>query len=163
MSSSDGSDRGEHLIRAGEELKTAAISIGPSNYACPNLLKDAGTSITEIGEYWSESWEAVTYAAEDAYVHFHSLSQLQGNHHPKLATMYSAIAFELKQISSIAGCTSIGPLSAAPNLVILSKTLKEIALYVEKCGNECSDDSQAFGKSFRRASKFIGSLAREYQ
>lgn len=163
MSSNDGGDGGEHLIRAGQELKIAAISIGPSNYACPNLLSDAGTSIAEIGEYWSESWEAVTYAAEDAYAHFHSLSQLQGNNHPKLATMYSAIACELKQISSIVGCTSIGPLTAVPNLVSLSETLNEVAKYVEKCGDECSDDSRAFGKSFRTASKSIRSLAKSHQ
>lgn len=162
MSSNDGGDGGEYLIRAGQELKTAAISIGPSNYACPNLLSDAGTSIAEIGEYWSESWEAVTYAAEDAYTHFHSLSQLQGNNNPKLATMYSAIACELKQISSIVGCTSIGPLTAVPNLVSLSETLNEVAKYVEKCGDECSEDSRAFGKSFRIASKSIRSLAKRH-
>ena len=33
---------GQHLVRAGQELHAAAKSVGPSNYACPNLMKDAG-------------------------------------------------------------------------------------------------------------------------
>ena len=75
MSSNDGGDGHDCLIRAGQELKIAAISIEPSNYACPNLLSDAWTSIAEIGEYLSESWEAFAYATKDACAHFHYLSQ----------------------------------------------------------------------------------------
>ena len=53
MSSSEsgGNDGGggQHLIRAGQELHVAAKSVGPSNYACPSLMKDAGDSFSEIG------------------------------------------------------------------------------------------------------------------
>ena len=103
----------------------------------------------------------MTYAAEDASSIFHSLSQLQS--HPELAKIYSASSGELRQISNIVGCTSVGPPSAVPNLLGLATKLKEAAIYVEKCGEECSEDSRAFGLSLRRASKSITALAKEYQ
>jgi hypothetical protein len=159
----EGSGGGQHLIRAGQELHAAAESVGPQDNACPRLLKDAGDSLSEIGEYWTESWEAVTYAAEDASSVFLALAKLQGQTQPGLARLYSGSANELREISSIVGCTSVGPPTAAPNLEGLSRNLQEAAKYVEQCGDDCSEDGPAFGKSLLRASKSIQALAREYQ
>jgi hypothetical protein len=158
----NGGGSGQHLVRAGQELQAAAASVGPENYACPRLLKDAGDSFSEIGEYWTESWEAVTYAAADASSIFHALAQLQGPTQPELAKFYSGSSIELREIASIVGCTSVGPPTAVPNLEGLSRHLKDAAKYVEKCGDECSEDGRAFGKSLRQASKSIRALAQEY-
>ena len=157
-SSNDSSGGGRHLVDAGTQLQLAADSVGSQNMACPHLLSDAADALTEIGEYWSESWEAVTYAAEEASVAFHSLSNLQQR--TELAALYKGSSSELKAISAIVGCTSIGPPSAAPNLEGLAHYLKEAGKLVEKEG-ECKD-SKTFGKALRRASKSIHALAKEY-
>jgi len=157
-SSNDSSGGGRHLVDAGTQLQLAADSVGSQNMACPHLLSDAADALTEIGEYWSESWEAVTYAAEEASVAFHSLSNLQQR--TELAALYKGVSSELRAISTIVGCTSIGPPSAAPNLAGLSHYLKEAGKLVEKEG-KCKD-SKTFGKALRRASKSIHALAKEY-
>ena len=157
-SSNDSSGGGRHLVDAGTQLQLAADSVGSQNMACPHLLSDAADALTEIGEYWSESWEAVTYAAEEASVAFHSLSNLQQR--TELAALYKGVSSELRAISTIVGCTSIGPPSAVPNLAGLSHYLKEAGKLVEKEG-ECKD-SKTFGKALRRASKSIHALAKEY-
>ena len=157
-SSNDSSGGGRHLVDAGTQLQLAADSVGSQNMACPHLLSDGADALTEIGEYWSESWEAVTYAAEEASVAFHSLSNLQQR--TELAALYKGVSSELRAISTIVGCTSIGPPSAVPNLKGLSHYLKEAGKLVEKEG-KCKD-SKTFGKALRRASKSIHALAKEY-
>ena len=157
-SSNDSSGGGRHLVEAGTQLQLAADSVGSQTMACPHLLSDAADALTEIGEYWSESWEAVTYAAEEASVAFHSLSNLQQR--TELAALYRGLASELRAISAIVGCTSIGPPSAVPNLQGVAHYLKEAGKLVEKEG-KCKD-SKTFGKALRRASKSIQTLAKEY-
>lgn len=160
--SSDNSDSdsggGYHLIQAGRYLSAAAESVGPQNLACPHLLRDAAEALTEIGQYWTESWEAVTYAAEEASAAFHALSRLQKR--TELAALYSGSSNELRAISGIVGCTSVGPPSAVPNLKGLATYLEEAGRFVEKVG-ECQD-SRAFGKALRKASKSLEALAKEY-
>ena len=157
-SSNDSSGGGRHLVEAGTQLQLAADSVGSQTMACPHLLSDAADALTEIGEYWSESWEAVTYAAEEASVAFHSLSNLQQR--TELAALYRGLSSELRAISAIVGCTSIGPPSAVPNLQGVAHYLKEAGKLVEKEG-KCKD-SKTFGKALRRASKSIQALAKEY-
>eukprot|EP00586_Coscinodiscus_wailesii_P015448 CAMPEP_0172516308 /NCGR_PEP_ID=MMETSP1066-20121228/275201_1 /TAXON_ID=671091 /ORGANISM="Coscinodiscus wailesii, Strain CCMP2513" /LENGTH=170 /DNA_ID=CAMNT_0013297733 /DNA_START=195 /DNA_END=708 /DNA_ORIENTATION=+ len=149
---------GDHLINAGQELRTAATCVGPENLAYPRLLREAGENLMEVGQYWTESWEAVTYAAEDTSSIFQSLSRLQQS--PELAGLYSGSSSELKAISGIVGCTSVGPPSAVANLERLSKYLEETAQFVEK--EKACQDSRGFGKSLRKASKEIMTLAKQY-
>jgi len=149
---------GQHLIQAGQYLQVAAESVGPQSLACPHLLRDAADALTEIGQYWSESWEAVTYAAEEASAAFHALSRLQQR--AELAALYSGSSSELKAISAIVGCSSVGPPSAVPNLEGLAKYLQDAAMFVESEG-ECRD-SRAFGKALSNASKSLRALAQEY-
>jgi len=149
---------GQHLIQAGQYLQVAAESVGPQSLACPHLLRDAADALTEIGQYWSESWEAVTYAAEEASAAFHALSRLQER--AELAALYSGSSSELKAISAIVGCSSVGPPSAVPNLEGLAKYLQDAAMFVESEG-ECRD-SRAFGKALSNASKSLRALAQEY-
>ena len=157
-SSDNASGGGHYLIEAGTQLQLAADSVGSQQMACPHLLADAAEAIKEIGEYWSESWEAVTYAAEEASVAFYSLSNLQER--TELAALYRGLSGELRQISAIVGCTSVGPPSAVPNLEGLAHYLKEAGQFVEKEG--ACKDSRAFGKALKRASKSLRALAKEY-
>ena len=157
-SSDDASGGGQYLIEAGTQLQFAADSVGSQKMACPHLLADAADALKEIGEYWSESWEAVTYAAEEASVAFYSLSNLQER--TELAALYRGLSGELKAISGIVGCTSVGPPSAVPNLEGLAHYLKEAGQFVEKEG--ACKDSRAFGKALKKASKSLRALAKEY-
>lgn len=157
-SESDASGGGHYLIEAGTQLQLAADSVGSQKMACPHLLADAADALKEIGEYWSESWEAVTYAAEEASVAFYSLSNLQER--TELAALYRGLSGELRAISSIVGCTSVGPPSAVANLEGLAHYLKEAGQFVEKEG--ACKDSRAFGKALKKASKSLRALAKEY-
>jgi len=157
-SSEDSPGGGQYLIEAATQLQLAADSVGSQKMACPHLLADAAEALKEIGEYWTESWEAVTYAAEEASVAFYSLSNLQER--TELAALYRGSSSELRAISAIVGCTSIGPASAVQNLEGLAHYLKEAGHFVEKEG--ACKDSQSVGKAFRKASKSLQALAKEY-
>ena len=155
----DESGGGSHLVNAGQALVLAADAIGFSqSHAIPRLLRDAGQSVTEIGQSWSLSWEAVTYAADDASSCFFALARLQEDQ--ELNKLYSASASELLAMSGIVGCTSVGPPTALPNLIALSDSLRKIATVVKRV--EDYKDITILSQSLVEASDHIQTLANEY-
>jgi len=165
---------GQYLCTAGTSLQSASIFVGSGNptMAGAYLLKEAGLALEELGQYWTTSWEAVTYAAEDASMAFHALARAQpqqGN--TQLASLYSRISNELTGISDIVGCTSVGPPTAVPHLVGMVSSLLEIAQFVERehtYDDEENDNnnekdkntthSQAFATHLREASTSLQQL-----
>jgi hypothetical protein len=144
---------GRHLISAGESLQAAADCVDADYFACPSLLKEAGTSMSEVGEAWAiDNWEAVTYAAEDCSSSFQALSQLQSR--PVLQKVYKGASGELNSVAC-----SRTPDVAAPSLAALGTFLNEAA-DVAKQLNECKD-TPIFCQSLRKASKSIRMLAKE--
>ena len=101
---------------------------------------------------------AVTYAAEEASTAFYELSRIQQR--PELASLYAGSSSELKAMSAIVGCTSVGPPSSVPNLEGLAKYLGDAGHFVEK--ERELKESRAFGQALRKASKSLQALAKEY-
>jgi len=165
---------GQHLCTAGTSLQSASIFVGSGNptMAGAYLLKEAGLALEELGQYWTTSWEAVTYAAEDSSMAFHALARAQpqqGN--TRLASLYSRISNELTGISDIVGCISVGPPMAVPHLVGMVSSLLEIAQFVEREHtydyeendnknekNKNTTHSQAFATHLREASTSLQQL-----
>ena len=148
---------GQNLVDAGQALCTAADCFDVDNLAYPNLLRDAGSTLSEAGEAWSnDNWEAVAYAADDCSSYFFALSQLQTQ--PTQQKVYKGASGELKVIAGIAN-----PVLAAPNLVGLSNYLKEAGNAAKKEKEAGCNDVATFRKSLRDASKSIRRLAKELQ
>ena len=146
---------GQHLVKAGLALQRASECVNNVNYyACPTLLNEAGISLKDAGEAWSDNnWEAVTYASEECAECLYELSQLQNR--PILQKVYKGAAGELRAVASFQN-----PSLSAPSLTSLSKYLQEAANLSKKLRDECKDSSK-FSKSLREASQSIGKLAKE--
>jgi hypothetical protein len=157
---------GQHFQQAGVALQEAATTMGPTSNAGPHLWHDVGDAMIDVGEAWTmANWEAVTYAAEEAAATLHALARYQvyTNTPVVLQSYCSGMGNEFRQISNIAGCSSIGPLTAVPNLLALSKYLKEIAMFVEDESNlSLYPDGPAVGQSIRKASASIEALVQCY-
>lgn len=150
-SSSNGKvQSGSHLVDAGYTLISAADAISLTS-ASPRLLRDAGECLVDIGQSWTNSWEAVTYAAMDGASFFLSLSQLQRRQ--ELAQAFKGAGGALSGISAIRGCERVGPPSSAPKLMTLSQSLRMAADLVEEAELQ---------QSLREASESIETLANEY-
>ena len=167
---------GQHLINAGNALKAAAEVLDGStlnysrNYyhAYPQLLREAGESLSLAGEAWTaDNWEAVTYAADDCSFHFQALSQVQQE--AAMQRVYKGASGELSAVAGIResigddGTNGANPNNAAaPNLAALSQFLIEAAVISEKLNKDSNgSDTVAFLKSLRAAAKSIDALAKE--
>lgn len=100
------------------------------------LLQSAANSLIEAGNAWATDWEQVTFACADAA---EALS-IEG---------FEQIADELRDISEIGGCSSVGPPSSVPNLEQLQRHFEEMAT---KSGKE----------EFLQVASAFGDLISEY-
>jgi hypothetical protein len=100
-------------------------------------LAPPAQALMKAGHAWSVDWEEVTYACADAADAFGKLENFQ------------RIAQELRDVSSIRGCTSVGPASSVPNLIQLQSEFNILTIETGK-------------KEFKVISDVFGELANEY-
>mmetsp|Transcript_26581 Transcript_26581/g.78621 ORF Transcript_26581/g.78621 Transcript_26581/m.78621 type:complete len:211 (-) Transcript_26581:100-732(-) len=153
MSSSTSNDRvqgGSNLVNAGYILISAAEEVSLTS-ASPRLLRDAGECLVDIGQSWTNSWEAVTYAAMDGASFFVSLSQLQRRQ--DLAQAFKGAGGALSGISAIRGCEKVGPPRSVKKLMTLSRSLEMASNLV---------DEVELQQALREASASIDALVCEY-
>jgi len=102
-----------------------------------DALKSPAQALIDAGNAWTSNWEDVTYACSDAAEEFRKVNG------------YEKIADELKDLSEIGGCTSVGPASSVPNLLELQLHFDALA---KKTGST----------EFKVISDAFGELAQEY-
>ena len=115
------------------------------------LLQQAGGALIEAGMQWTQDWGDVTIAMEDAANAFSKLSDDPHNTQ-ELSDLYSRIADELYDASTIEGCLSIGPPSSVPNLEAIRDIL-----------NDFDDGNSDYNECIQQAANAIDALITELE
>ena len=110
-------DAESSMIRAGNLLK--------------GINEDAGSAICRAASSWSRDWSKVAEALEEAAHAFWDISKKE-DLSPKLQNICRSVAQELEDVSTIEGCTSIGPATSVPNWIEISSYLNSAAADFEK-------------------------------
>uniref|UniRef100_A0A7S3L5V2 Pectinesterase inhibitor domain-containing protein n=1 Tax=Amphora coffeiformis TaxID=265554 RepID=A0A7S3L5V2_9STRA len=140
---------GQHIANAGQGLQSAAMAQGDVKRAGPQLLKNAGESLVDIAEGWSQkNWEVVAYAAEDCSQCLHALSQIQSS--SNLQRIYRTASGELHEVSLTTDGTGL-----SPNWERLAECLQEAA--------QVENEDPSWAMSLLSASKSIQQLVEESQ
>ena len=105
-------DEGKHLIAAGNYFK--------------GIDENVGKALCQAGIAWSSDWSQVAEALEEASRAFWDVLSKK-NISPTLQSICRSVAQELEDISTIEGCSSIGPASSIPNWISIHRYLEEAA------------------------------------
>lgn len=109
-------DEGNHLIAAGNYFK--------------GIDENVGKALCQAGIAWSSDWSQVAEALEEASRAFWDVLSKK-NISPTLQSICRSVAQELEDISTIEGCSSIGPASSIPNWIAIHRYLEEAAAAYE--------------------------------
>jgi len=101
-----------HLIKAGTYFK--------------DIDEDVGNAMCRAGVAWSSNWSQVAEALDEASKAFWDVLSKK-NISPTLQGICRSVAQELEDISTIEGCSSIGPASSVPNWIAIHGYLNEAA------------------------------------
>lgn len=127
------------LTEAGEILVTESEN--------ENLCM-AGQALVQSATAWDNEWADVTMGFSEASACFYSLAEEEQESCVK--DLYTGVADELEDASTIQGCTSVGPPSSIPNLVEIQR------LFLDLSSSEHKDLT-----FFRNAANAIGRLIDE--
>lgn len=112
-----------------EEAEGGTIDAPSCLVRAGNLLKGinerAGSAICRAGNCWTSDWSEVAEALEDAANAFWEMSKKGIS--PKLQNICRSVAQELEDISTIEGCTSVGPVTSVPNWIEIQDYLSSAA------------------------------------
>jgi len=113
------STEAKHLIAAGTHFKA--------------IDENVGNSMIRVGEAWNsittgnKEWSDVAEALEEVSTAFWDVLSKKGNIPPTLASICRSVAQELEDISTIEGCSSIGPATSIPNWIAIHGYLEAAA------------------------------------
>lgn len=110
-------EEANHLIAAGNYFK--------------GIDENVGTAMCNAGIAWSSDWSQVAEALEEASTAFWDVLSKK-NISPKLQTICRSVAQELEDISTIEGCSSVGPAASIPNWITIHQYLDAAAQAYER-------------------------------
>lgn len=128
-------------------------------------LLQAGSSLLSAGKAWDTNWDDVTYAMEDASKAFYDISNVFGSANIdeslELALSFESIGDELREISSISGCTAIGPPSSCGNLFAIEKHLMDVSVVLKK-NSVAATDEHMMCTLFREVAELFRDMGGRY-
>lgn len=101
-----------HLVAAGHCFK--------------GIDENVGHAMIKAGLAWTSDWSEVAEALEEASTAFWDVLSKK-DISPTLQTICRSVAQELEDISTIEGCSSIGPATSIPNWIAIHRYLEEAA------------------------------------
>ncbi|CAB9514245.1 expressed unknown protein [Seminavis robusta] len=105
-------EEGNHLITAGHYFK--------------GIDDDVGNAMINAGKAWTTDWSLVAEALDEAASAFWDTLSKK-NLPAGLQTICRSVAQELEDISTIEGCSSVGPASSLPNWIAIHGYLESAA------------------------------------
>ena len=136
------STEANHLVAAGNYFK--------------GIDENVGNALCQAGIAWSSDWSQVAEALEEASTAFWDVLSKK-NISPTLQTICRSVAQELEDISTIEGCSSIGPASSIPNWIAIHGYLEEAAAAYEESRDQEEKD-QAIYEILTKTSREIEKL-----
>lgn len=128
-------------------------------------LLQAGTHLVHAGEYWSSDWSVVQESMLLASQSFYDISNVFGSANIDeslpLGTLFENISHELKDISNISGCCSVGPPCSVPNLLAIQEHLIGVSIILKK-NSVASTDEHMMVTLFREVAELFGKMAGLY-
>jgi len=128
-------------------------------------LLQAGTHLVHAGEYWSSDWSVVQESMLLASQSFYDISNVFGSANIDeslpLGTLFENISHELKDISNISGCCSVGPPCSVPNLLAIKEHLIGVSIILKK-NSVASTDEHMMVTLFREVAELFGKMAGLY-
>jgi len=128
-------------------------------------LLQAGTHLVHAGEYWSSDWSVVQESMLLASQSFYDISNVFGSANIDeslpLGTLFENISHELKDISNISGCCSVGPPCSVPNLLAIQEHLIGVSIILKK-NSVASTDEHMMVTLFREVAELFGKMAGMY-
>ena len=112
---------------AEEEIANPLISAG--NHF-KGIDEDVGSAMCRAGVAWSSDWSQVAEALDEASTAFWDVLSKK-NISPKLQNICRSVAQELEDISTIEGCSSVGPVASVPNWITIHQYLEAAAAAYE--------------------------------
>ena len=129
------------------------------------LLLQAGTHLVEAGESWTTDWDSVRDSMESASQAFYDISNVFGSANidesMPLGTLFENIGRELEDISSISGCTSVGPPCSVPNLLAVEEHLTAVSKILKK-NSVAATDEHMMCTLFKEVAELFGEMAGRY-
>jgi len=129
------------------------------------LLLQAGTHLVEAGESWTTDWDSVRESMESASQAFYDISNVFGSANidesMPLGTLFENIGRELEDISSISGCTSVGPPCSVPNLLAVEEHLTAVSKILKK-NSVAATDEHMMCTLFKEVAELFGEMAGRY-
>ncbi|KAL7523968.1 hypothetical protein ACHAXR_000383 [Thalassiosira sp. AJA248-18] len=129
------------------------------------LLLQAGTNLVSAGESWATDWDAVRDSMEHASTAFYDISDVFGSANidesMPLGVLFESIGRELEDISSISGCSSVGPPCSVPNLLAVEEHLIEVSKILKK-NSVAATDEHMMCTLFREVAGLFGEMAGRY-
>jgi hypothetical protein len=129
------------------------------------LLLQAGTHLVEAGESWTTDWNSVRESMESASQAFYDISNVFGSANidesMPLGTLFENIGRELEDISSISGCTSVGPPCSVPNLLAVEEHLTAVSKILKK-NSVAATDEHMMCTLFKEVAELFGEMAGRY-
>jgi hypothetical protein len=112
-----------------------------------DIDKDLGHHFMEAGEAWSlGDWGGVTAALEQASTSLDKYITTLSSATPS-EQMWRTIQQELEDISTIEGCSSVGPPASIPNWISIQESLRSVAkassIATVTTGEDDHDDDKA--------------------
>ena len=129
------------------------------------LLLQAGTHLVEAGESWTTDWDSVRESMGSASQAFYDISNVFGSANidesMPLGTLFENIGRELEDISSISGCTSVGPPCSVPNLLAVEEHLTAVSKILKK-NSVAATDEHMMCTLFKEVAELFGEMAGRY-
>ena len=129
------------------------------------LLLQAGTHLVEAGESWTTDWNSVRNSMASASQAFYDISNVFGSANidesMPLGTLFENIGRELEDISSISGCTSVGPPCSVPNLLAVEEHLTAVSKILKK-NSVAATDEHMMCTLFKEVAELFGEMAGRY-
>ena len=129
------------------------------------LLLQAGTHLVEAGESWTTDWDSVRNSMASASQAFYDISNVFGSANidesMPLGTLFENIGRELEDISSISGCTSVGPPCSVPNLLAVEEHLTAVSKILKK-NSVAATDEHMMCTLFKEVAELFGEMAGRY-
>jgi hypothetical protein len=117
----DEDEETNHLITAGHYFK--------------GIDEDVGSAMIHAGKAWTTDWSKVAEALDQAaHAFWDTLSKK--NLPAGLQTICRSVAQELEDISTIEGCSSVGPATSLPNWIAIHGYLESAAKAYEDSENQ---------------------------